>query len=272
MARSAKDALSAWRRLDVELDAWRAARRQADLWCRDDDACRDSPELSRLVEIAGGTNVPVALAVIPAFAEPSLIDAVAKADVVTVVQHGYAHRNHAPAGARNWELGNHRPLHQLIAELEEGRTSLERHFGRRFAPMLVPPWNRIDPGVIGRLPEAGFRGLSTFGPRAQAAPVAGLVQCNTHVDLIAWRRDRAFIGVDAAIDRLVLHLAARREGTVDPSEPTGLLTHHLDLDAAAWRFLADLFAHTRQHGAATWIDVHAAFGKVGSDTTFLRPR
>src|SRR6185436_3071370 len=143
--------------------------------------------------------------------------------------------------------GNHRPVGESIAELVEGRTSLERHFGRRFAPMLVPPWNRIDPGVIERLPEAGLRGLSTFGPRAQSNPVPGLVQCNTHVDLIAWRREREFIGVDAAIDRLVLHLAARRAGAVDPSEPTGVLTHHLDLPAAAWGFLADLFAHTSQH-------------------------
>jgi len=263
-ARSANGAISAWHRLDVELDAWRAEGRDADLWWRDDDASRDSPQLCRLVAIARETNTPVALAVIPALAEPSLADAVANAEVVTVVQHGYAHRNHAPAGARNWELGNHRPLHQSIAEIEEGRESLERRFNRRFAPMLVPPWNRIDPGIVERLPQGGFRGLSTFGPRAQATPVAGLVQCNTHVDLIAWRRDRAFIGVDAAIDRLVRSLAARRAGTVDPSEPTGLLTHHLDFPDAAWDFLADLFAHTRQHGAAKWIDVHAAFGGVTS--------
>ncbi len=256
--------MTAWHRLAAELDLWRDAGRQADLWCRDDDACRDSPELSRLIDIAGGANIPVALAVIPALTEPSLIDVVAKADVVTVVQHGYAHRNHAPAGGRNWELGSHRPVDQSIAELEKGRSRLGRHFGRRFAPLLVPPWNRIDPGVIERLPEAGFRGLSTFGPRARSDPVAGLVQCNTHVDLIAWRRDRAFIGIDAAVDRLVLHLAARRAGTVDASEPTGLLTHHLDLDAAAWEFLAELFAHTCEHGAATWIDVHAAFGGVTS--------
>ena len=83
------------------------------------------------------------------------------------------------------------------------------------------------------------------------------MQCNTHVDLIAWRRGRAFIGADAAIERLVAHLKARREGAADPSEPTGILTHHLDLDAAAWQFLAELFARTRAHGAATWIDAHA---------------
>ena len=251
--------MSAWQRLDAELDLWRAAGRRADLWCRDDDACRDSPALDRLLERARDTEVPVALAVIPAQVEPGLVDAVAQARFATVVQHGYAHRNHAPPGTRNWELGIHRPVTQTLAELATGRASLASRFGGRFRPVLVPPWNRIDPLVVERLPDAGFSGLSTFGPRTAAKPVSGLLQCNTHVDLIAWRRDRAFIGVAAAIDRLVVHLESRRQGAVDPAEPTGILTHHLDLDAAAWEFLADLFARTRDHGGATWLDVDAVF-------------
>ncbi len=254
--------MSAWQRLDAELDLWRAAGRRADLWCRDDDASRDSPALDRLLERARDAEIPVALAVIPALVEPGLVDAVAQARVATVVQHGYAHRNHAPPGARNWELGMHRPVTRTLAELAAGRASLESRFGRRFRPVLVPPWNRIDPLVVERLPDAGFAGISTFGPRAAAHPVSGLLQCNTHVDLIAWRRDRAFIGVAAAIDRLVAHLESRRQGAVDPAEPTGILTHHLDLDAAAWEFLADLFARTRDHGAATWLDVDAVFGRA----------
>ena len=51
-----------------------------------------------------------------------------------------------------------------------------------------------------------------------------------------------------------------RAGVGDPAEPTGILTHHLDLDAPAWAFLAELFARTREHGAATWLDVDAVFG------------
>jgi hypothetical protein len=251
--------VSAWRRLDRELDCWDAAGRQADLWCRDDDACRDSPALARLFDVALGGNVPVALAVIPALIEPSLDDAVAKAKIATVVQHGYAHRNHAAPGARNWELGSHRPVAESIAELALGRDRLQQRFGPRFVPVLVPPWNRIDSGVIDLLPGARFLGLSTFGPRPKQNPVAGLVQCNTHIDLVAWRRDRAFIGVEPALDRVVAHLAARREGTADPAEPTGILTHHLDFDAAAWTFFEDLVARTRQHGAATWVDVRTAF-------------
>src|SRR6185436_17973343 len=107
------------------------------------------------------------------------------------------------------------------------------------------------------LPDAGFRGLSTFGARTCEPPA--IVQCNTHVDLIAWRRGRLFIGEDAAIERLVAHLGARRESRADSTEPTGILTHHLDLDGDAWSFLEELAVRTQAHGSATWIAAQAVF-------------
>ena len=251
--------MSAWQKLDDELDAWRAAGRRATLWCRDDDACRDSAALRRLLEIAHGAGVPVALAVIPAALEKSLVEAVTRSDIATVVQHGYAHRNYALPQSRKWELGSHRPVGTTLAELEQGLGALRLGFGERFSAVLVPPWNRIDAGVAARLVEAGFHGLSCLGPRSAARPVPGIAQCNVHVDLIAWRRERAFIGVDAAVERLAEHLRARREGSVDASEPSGILTHHLNMSAAGWRFLADLMARTRERGAL-WLDARAAFG------------
>jgi peptidoglycan/xylan/chitin deacetylase (PgdA/CDA1 family) len=251
--------VTAWQQLDHELDLWRAEGRAVTLWCRDDDACRDSPALQRLLAIAQTGSVPVALAAIPAALAPDLVDAVAKAEIVTVVQHGYAHRNHALPGERSRELGSHRPVSATVAELERGLGILRRAFGRRFAAVLVPPWNRIDADVAARLPDAGFHGLSTMGPRAAVHAVPGIVQCNTHVDLIAWRRDRAFTGVDAAIDRLVEHLRERRGGTADASEPTGILTHHLDMDAAGLQFVGDLIEHTRKRGVE-WLDVQSVFG------------
>lgn len=204
------------------------------------------------------------MATIPALLEESLVDRLRQAPAVTILQHGYAHRNHARPGERNWELGDHRPVETVVGELENGRAELARRFGARFVPVLVPPWNRIDARVVDRLSAAGFVGLSTFGPRTAAQPASALVQCNTHVDLIAWRRGRLFIGADAAIERLVAHLRARREATVDPVEPTGVLTHHLDLGRDAWEFLADLIARTNAHGAATWIAAATAFGPVTS--------
>lgn len=251
--------MSAWAQLDRELDAWREGGQRATLWCRDDDACRDTPALQRLLGCARAAQVPVALAVIPAALEPSLVAAVRAADVATVVQHGYAHRNHAPAEGRPWELGAHRPVGAIVDELGQGRAILARAFGERFAPVLVPPWNRIAPEVIRRLPEAGFRGLSTFGPRRAVCAAPGVVQCNTHVDLIAWHSGRVFVGVDPAIGRLVAQLQARRTGTADAAEPTGILTHHLDLDEAGWRFLSDLVERTRGHAAVEWLHARDAF-------------
>jgi len=253
--------VTSWQRLERELDAWRDEHRRPTLWCRDDDACGDTPALRRLLQIAHAADIPVALAVIPAALEPGLVDALeASSRTATVVQHGYAHRNHAPPGARNWELGAHRPVAAIVAEIELGRIRLQQSFGTRYSPVLVPPWNRIDPELIAHLPDMGMQGLSVFGPRPAPCAVPGIVQCNTHVDLVDWRRDRAFIGVDRAIDRLVGHLQARRDGSVDAAEPSGILTHHLVLDDAAWQFLADLAERTRAHGAAEWLDVRAAFG------------
>jgi hypothetical protein len=251
--------MSAWQALDAELALWRSAGRSATLWCRDDDASRDSSQLQRMLDSAERAAVPIAVAAIPATLEPCLVTALAQSRFAIVAQHGYAHRNHAPPAERKMELGPHRALDESLAELAHGADILRRNFGDRFVAVLVPPWNRIADAIVARLLAQGFCGVSTLGPRSARCPAEGLVQCNTHVDIIDWRRDRAFIGVDAAIDRVVAHLRARREGAADTDEPTGVLTHHLDMGAPAWEFLTALVARTREQGAV-WIDARVAFG------------
>jgi len=242
-------------RLDEELARWADAGCVATLWWRDDDATAATPELAPLAALAREYDVPVALAAVPAALDDSLAATLAGLPQCTVVQHGYAHRNHAPAGAKARELGLDRPLASVAAELRLGRGLLDRMFGARFVPVLVPPWNRIDAEVSAALPAQGFVGLSTFGPRAAREAAPGVVRCNTHADPIAWRRGRRFIGAEGAVDAVVAHLARRRERAVDADEPTGLLTHHQIFDAAAWRFVGELLARTRSHPAARWLAV-----------------
>jgi len=256
-----------WQRLDGELDAWRARGLRATLWLRDDDACADSPALRRLLDLARDYRVPVAIAAIPAAADVTLVDAIACCDDATIVQHGYAHRNHARAGTRSAELGDEREFRVTLDELARGRERLERAFGERFIPVLVPPWNRIADDLVPHLASAGYTGISRFGPRVRAMPAAGLREVNTHVDPIAWRRDRQFIGAKAAIERIVTHLRTRRERACDADEATGFLTHHLAFDAAAWVFLEALFQHTCRHDAAAWLDVAQAFDARGELTS-----
>jgi hypothetical protein len=256
--------VSGWADLDGELDLWAAQGREATLWWRDDDATRDTPALRRLLACASASGVPVAVAVIPATLESNCVDVVKASPIATVVQHGYAHRNHAPPGERNWELGAHRPLATCVEELAAGSRTLVQAFGERFVAALVPPWNRIDDAVARALPEAGLRALSTFGPRPSREAAADVTLVNTHVDLIAWRHGRTFIGEQRGVSRLVEHLSARREQRVDAGEPTGLLTHHLDHDEALWAFVDALFACTRRHAAARWLAAGEVFGLTGA--------
>ena len=253
--------------LRQELDEWSTAGRPATFWWRDDDASAATPALARLLAIAQGQGVPVAIAAIPARLSDDAIRVIGASSHCDVLQHGIAHDNHARPGEKSCELGAHRPLGVTSAGLTQGRQRLVSAFGARFLPILVPPWNRIAPEVVAVLPALGYRGVSKFSPRSGAYAAPGVTQCNTHVDPIAWRRGRRFVGADETFARLAAHLRARREGRADAVEPTGLLTHHADFDADAWAFVQRLFEATLAHPAASWIRASAAFAPAANATS-----
>jgi hypothetical protein len=240
-----------WEDLDRELDSWQACSRAATLWWRDDDAVADDPRLVRLFELSHG--IPIALAVVPAAAETALVARLAGIASVSVIQHGWGHTNHAPPGEKKAELGAHRPLAAITAELSAGWHRLKALFGPRALPVLAPPWNRIADGLVPELPAVGFAALSTYGPRRTAYPAPGLAQINAHIDLIDWQGSRRFVGTEAALGAIVGHLARRRRGEIDAEEPTGLLTHHLQHDSATVDFLAALLTRLRRHEAVRWL-------------------
>jgi len=246
--------------------ATRAARwapRKASFWWRDDDAVAPSPALDRLLALG---PQPIALAVIPAEMTRGLAGHLAGppwVGKVDVLQHGYAHRNHEPPGAKKAELGAARPGVVIREELSRGARLLAAAFGAQALPVLVPPWNRIAEPLIDLLPAEGYRGLSTQGAQPPEADSRqrGIRQVNTHVDIVDWRGGRQFIGVEAAIDLAVAHLAARRQGRVASGEPTGLLTHHLVLADAAFDFMAEFLARTGEHPAVQWCAARDIFAR-----------
>jgi peptidoglycan/xylan/chitin deacetylase (PgdA/CDA1 family) len=230
--------MTGWLAIEEELARWREAGHEPLLWWRDDDAADATPALDRLLELHRATAVPLALAIVPAIATPALAERLAHAPGVDLLQHGYAHTNHAPPTDKKIELGLHRPMMFVLGELGTGRMALERLFGDRVLPVLVPPWNRIAAPLVPTLPEVGYRGLSTFGIRRRAHPVSGLLHVNTHVDLIDWK-SRRFVGEEAALSALEQALIASRTiaSRTGTGEPVGLLSHHLAMDEGAWDFL-----------------------------------
>jgi hypothetical protein len=251
--------MTPWRALADELDRWAESGRSATFWWRDDDAIEPTPALERLLDLREDNAVPLALAVIPAKARPSLTAVKAGVTEVAVLQHGYAHANHCPDTRRKSEFGADRQVQSAARDLMAGRSSLVAIFGESEPSILVPPWNRIDARLIALLPGLGYTGLSTFAARNSREAAPGVIQTNTHVDIIDWPGTRRFVGEEAAIGAAVAHLAARRAGAADPDEATGLLTHHLAHDAECWTFVAGFLAATTAHGGARWISAGEAF-------------
>jgi hypothetical protein len=244
--------MTTWEKFFTELDLWPAGK--ATFWWRDDDATASAPDLDRLIALS---DLPLALAVVPAHMRVTLAERLAGSRV-DVLQHGFSHANHQPRGEKKAELGNARPIPLMQEELARGWQRLATLFGRRALPVLVPPWNRIDEGLVATLAAQGYAGLSTYKPRAPVSD--GLARVNTHIDIIDWlKRPQAFIGVETALQLAIDHLAARRSGQADVQEPTGLLTHHRAMDEAAFAFTEAFLTRSSAHPAVQWLAARDIF-------------
>jgi len=213
----------AWARFAEEME-----RRKPVFWLRDDDAVAVTPALGRFLSLVQRNNLPVALAVIPDLAEPALFDHIGDA---AVLQHGCDHRNRAAAGEKKTEFPAHEEIAEALDRLRLAHERLVAMGGSKVLPVVAPPWNRLRRELAAELPRAGIQGLSSYG-KEEAIP--GVRQVNTHVDIVAWRAGKHFIGEDEAVR---LAMAALASGT-----PVGWLTHHAVHDAEAWSFLERLFS------------------------------
>jgi hypothetical protein len=246
---------AAWQSFRQELARWRDAGREVRFWWRDDDATRPAPALARLLALAGRSQVPLALAVIPAQAEAQAFAALAP--TVSILQHGSDHVNRASADEKKCEFSAEHD--ESVARLAAARARLALIAQGRLLPVLAPPWNRLPPGLLPRLAGAGFRGLSRYGARPAAEAAPGIIQVNTHVDLVAWRDGRGFAGEAQVLAAAVAHLAAKREGQADAAEATGWLSHHAVHDGAAWDFLERLFETSRAETGVRWLGAEELF-------------
>jgi hypothetical protein len=221
------------------------ARRRPRFWWRDDDAGPVTPELKRLLALAKGTATPLALAAVPEAAHGELFRLLH--DGVTVLQHGTDHRNRAAAGEKKTEYPAAEPIEEALARVSDGFGTLRALAGPRFHPVLAPPWNRVRKDLLRKLSAIGIRGVSGYGTRASAEPAPGLRQVNTHVDIVAWRRGRRFVGEAEALSKAMELLKTE--------EPLGWLTHHAVHDEAAWDFLERLLALK----SVRWLSAEEAF-------------
>ena len=75
---------------------------------------------------------------------------------------------------------------------------------------------------------------------------------DVHIDLVAWKDGKRFVGTAAALSTLIGHLRARRLRHAVQGAVVGILTHHLVMDRAGVGFLDRLVATIDRHPAARW--------------------
>ncbi len=236
--------------LETELQTWRVAGRQPQVWWRDDDAISLTPELERLTQLTGEAGIDVLLAVIPAYADQALAAFVGQHGHLQPCVHGWSHTNHAPAPEKKCELGTHRALDVVLSDIERGRQRLAGLFGSRLVPVLVPPWNRMRDDLAPRLGDIGIKAFSTFTHKRTFPET----QVNTHVDVMDWKAPEGAAG--KMPDRLQSELAAALGvSRLNGYYPVGLLTHHLVHDEMAWSSLSTIVANT----GLTWVSFEHAF-------------
>ena len=207
------------------------AKHRPRFWWRDDDAGAVTPQLKKLLSLS--KDVALALAVIPEAAESALFDLLH--ENVTVIQHGTDHRNRAAPGEKKTEYPASEPNERALARIAQGQERLRRMGGKRFFPVLAPPWNRLRKDLADELPAIGVRGVS--GYRAAGAG-------HTQVDVVAWRRGKRFIGKQQAF-----------EAALSGTEPVGWLTHHAVHDEETWQFLERLLGLN----TVRWLSVQEVF-------------
>ncbi|MGB7205698.1 MAG: polysaccharide deacetylase [Anderseniella sp.] len=223
------------RALEDELRVWQHDGAVPRIWWRDDDAVTLTPALEKLQELAERADTQVLLAIIPAHADARLATYVKASSHLTACVHGWAHVNHATYPDKKCELGNHRPLQDVLADVERGCARVRALFEGEFAPVLVPPWNRMRLDLVPHLAEVGIMAFSTFTHKLQEPRI----QANTHVDIMSWKGVGGARGKsldEVAGDLTTAFGVSRKNG----GYPIGLLSHHLVHDETAWEVLSEL--------------------------------
>jgi hypothetical protein len=259
-------------RLDRELALWRKAGRAPIMWWRDDDARAPTPQLTRLLDIAAG--LPLSLAVIP---DGDLrVLAVRLKDVpgVTIAQHGVDHGNRRQAGEARSEFTYGTPPAAVARAVAAGRKCMEE---AGLAPaFFVPPWNESDQTLLRAIRWANY---SVYSVGIYGRPEEGLLHFGAQVDFLRWKGKPRFRSTGRIFNALRRQLEWRRT-TGRFAEPIGVLTHHLFHDEQTWRFLEWFlsFARVRFHWmgfpeildmcAGSWLKL---MGAQANDTSMLEP-
>lgn len=211
-----------------------------EFWWRDDDTGSNLNQLNRLLELRSRVEVPLVISAVPALLTPECQKLLACDLEIFVAQHGFDHSDHAISGEKSIELGGHAAPDWIIERIRQGQKCLKSGNPDNLLALMVPPWNRVSDKVLAALPTLGFQSISTFAKDRRGISHQ-LAHINCHIDPILWREGKRQMTETELATVTIEQLRAGRE------RPTGLLTHHLDMDKAAYGILEDFLTLISSH-------------------------
>ncbi|MBL8013064.1 MAG: DUF2334 domain-containing protein, partial [Candidatus Omnitrophica bacterium] len=135
------------------------------LFIRNDDVWNLDESFKSFFDFMLDQRIPVVYGVIPAMLKDDAAQFLRRAKkkspkLLDIVQHGYAHRNHAPEGEHKYEFGSSRTYVEQLEDISRGMKIMRRSFGEFMTPGFVPSYHAYDTNTIRVLVKLGIPLLS----------------------------------------------------------------------------------------------------------------
>jgi peptidoglycan/xylan/chitin deacetylase (PgdA/CDA1 family) len=216
---------------------------------RADDVAVPGRKLARLIDIFSKHQVPLTLAVVPAWLTETrwrrLVELCSKdRSLWCWIQHGWRHCNHEPQG-RSLEFGPSRSFSRKRKDLQTGFQKLRRLLGEAFTPAFTPPWNRCDSETLQALKELGYQAISRNLGAQPPAPYA-LTEYPVALDLHTRKEKDGESGWQNLFSELRESLG---KGFC------GIMIHHQRMNNAAFDFLEVLLSELKRRNLPRLVHV-----------------
>lgn len=213
------------------------------LFFRADDIGAGGRAFEALCQLFRHHNIPLALAVVPAWLTDIRADQLFAAAPLEERlwgwhQHGWRHVNSQLTGEKS-EFGEQRPAEKQWRDICLGLEKMTEIFGERLVPVFTPPWNRLPIATLRILQELNFKAVSITKPfPSTIIPGIGLKNLRIQLDLHTRKAK------DGSTD--FLNLLNELSNLATKKEPFGIMLHHQRMTLFAFEFLNELL-HLFKH-------------------------
>jgi len=215
------------------------------IFLRDDDVFDDQDGLVSFCDALLNAGVPFTLGVIPGKLAPTctrylnhLMANGRSAELITIAQHGYLHKNNASPGKYS-EFPDTRNPAEIEHDILDGWAIIEANLLPEFR-LFIPPWNGFSRAGMAVLQRANYQAL--LSKSTYAVSKDHVVRIGTIVDVMQsyWPRElKPIAQVASEVHRAIQRMIA-----------VGILTHHRMLGTEYTQALLSLVEHMARHREA----------------------